>query len=87
MRSRIVFAGALLCLILPATSFAKARFLQGRVLLVGEQDALKPVIGQDVAIVESGDAARTKEGGQFRIFLKDILKAGTRITVSVEKTG
>jgi tetratricopeptide (TPR) repeat protein len=77
----------LVCLILPTTSFAKDRFLQGRVLLVGEQDELKPVVGQDVVVVESGDTARTKEGGRFRIFLKDIFMGGAKLTLAVDKKG
>jgi tetratricopeptide (TPR) repeat protein len=87
MRKPLLLATALLCLILPTASFAKDRFLQGRVLLVGEQDELKAVVGQDVVAVESGDTARTKEGGRFRIFLKDIFRGGSKITLSVDKKG
>ena len=87
MRIQLLLAMAVLSLVLPATSFAKDRFLQGRVLLVGEQDELKPVVGQDVVVVESGDTARTKEGGRFRLFLKDIFKGGAKITLAVDKKG
>ncbi len=87
MIPRILFAIVLVCLFLPPSSFAKDRLLQGRVLLVGEQDDLSPLVGQDVTLVESGDTARTKEGGRFRLFLKDIFKPGTRVTLSVEKKG
>jgi hypothetical protein len=52
--------------VLPATSFAKDRFLQGRVQLVGEQDELKPVVGQDVTVVESGDTARIR----FKVIIR-----------------
>ncbi len=87
MRIQLLLATACLSLVFPATSFAKDRFLQGRVLLVGEQDDLKPVIGQDVVVVESGDTTRTKEGGRFRLFLKDIFRGGSKITLSVDKKG
>ena len=87
MRIQLLLATAFLYVALPDASFAKDRFLQGRVLLVGEQDELKPVTGQDVTLVESGDTARTKEGGRFRIFLKDVFKPGSTITLSLEKKG
>ncbi len=87
MRRRVLLASVLVCLLLPPSSFAKDRFLQGRVLLVGEQDDLTPLVGQDVILVESGDTARTKEGGRFRLFLKDIFRPGTRMSLPVEKTG
>ncbi|MBX3334367.1 MAG: hypothetical protein KF876_09595 [Nitrospira sp.] len=85
MTRRLFLANLFLWLILPTATFAKDRFLQGRVLLVGEHDELKPLAGQDVVLIESGDSARTKEGGRFRLFLKDIFKSGTRVTLSVKK--
>ena len=87
MTRRVLLLATFACLILADSSSAKDRFLQGRVLLVGEQDELKPVVGQDVVAVESGDTTRTKEGGRFRIFLKDIFKGGSNITLSVDKKG
>jgi hypothetical protein len=87
MTRGLFLACLFLCLVLPTATFAKDRFLQGRVLQVGEQDELKPVVGQDVSLVESGDMARTKAGGRFRIFLKDHFKPGSRITLSLEKRG
>lgn len=87
MRIPLLLAAACLAVVLPATSFAKDRFLQRRVQLVGEQDELKPVVGQDVTVVESGDTARTKEGGRFRLFLKDIFKEGSKLTLAIDKKG
>jgi tetratricopeptide (TPR) repeat protein len=86
MTTHLVLATAVLCLILPTNSFAKDQFLLGRVVQVGELEELKPVVGQEVTL-EAGDTARTKEGGRFRIFLKDVFKPGSRIKLLVEKEG
>ena len=87
MTTRLIATLAGLCLIiLPMNAWAKDRFLLGRVAQVGEQEELKSVVGQEVTL-EAGDTVRTKEGGRFRIFLKDVFKPGSRIKLSVEKEG
>ncbi len=68
-------------------TWATERFLKGSVSLVGDHDEPIPLVGQDVRIQQSGDSARTKEGGLFRLFLPNHFQAGSKITLGVEKAG
>ena len=85
MKRRLIALCVLLGMLFPFVLQAKDRMLQGRVMLVGEHDELNPAVGQDVQLLESGDTVRTKEGGKFRIFTKDVFKPGAKITLAVER--
>lgn len=85
MKRSLAIFWAFLWMLSPCALQAKDRMLQGRVVLVGDHDDLKPAVGQDVILVESGDSTRTKQGGKFRLFLKDIFKSGAKITLAVER--
>ena len=85
MKKAFILIIVLFGLICTPLTGATERFLQGRVLLVGDHDELTPLVGQDVLIQQSGDSARTKEGGRFRLFLPNHFQAGSKITLGVEK--
>jgi hypothetical protein len=75
----------MMTLCVPGRLFAED--LNGRVVLVGEQDDITPAVGIDVTIDETGDSGKTKAGGLFRIALPDRLKTRGSVTLSVSKPG
>ena len=87
MKKAFIFIIVLFGLTCTPFTWATERFLKGSVSLVGDHDEPIPLVGQDVRIQQSGDSARTKEGGLFRLFLPNHFQAGSKITLGVEKAG
>jgi len=75
----------LLCAIFTTPALAGQRSIAGRVILIEKNDDQTPAVGVDVAITQTGDSDKTKANGLFRIFLRDTLKPGEPVTITVTK--
>jgi tetratricopeptide (TPR) repeat protein len=84
MNHRIVIC-LIITLFLSERAFAED--LKGRVVFVGEQNDITPAVGVDITIAETGDSAKTKAAGLFRIALTDKLKVRGSVTLSITEPG
>jgi tetratricopeptide (TPR) repeat protein len=73
--------------LLPSLLSAQERWLRGSVVSIGEHQGKIPEVNIMVTIKETGDTRNTNSQGLFRIFLKDIFKAGEKVTLIVDKPG
>ena len=76
-------------LLLALAGVAAAQKLRGNLSILGQQDERTPVVGAPVWIKEIGygDKDQSVDGGDFRLFLPEIFRAGDEITLQVEKAG
>jgi len=74
------------CLLLPGLLSAQGRWLQGKVVRIGEHGDKILDVGILVSL-ETGEPTKTDSFGQFRIFLKNIFKAGEKVTLVIDKPG
>jgi hypothetical protein len=74
-----------LLLLTPPSAAAAARELQGQILLVGEQGETVPAVNVDVTLRETGHSVSTLAQGLFRLPLPDLLRAGDRVALLVDK--
>lgn len=76
-----------LLLLVPSLLLAQERFLNGRVVFIEQSKEPRPAVGLDVTIEETRDTTRTKVQGLFRIRLRDLFRAGEKVTLLIEKQG
>ncbi|MCH8956265.1 hypothetical protein IIA28_13250, partial [candidate division KSB1 bacterium] len=75
-----------LFIVIPTLLFAQEkRWLQGKVVSIGENNEETAEENLKVTIDETGDSDITTTNGRFRIFLPAHFKAGEKITLSIKK--
>jgi tetratricopeptide (TPR) repeat protein len=77
----------LMSLLLPGFVSAQERWLRGKVVRIGEHGEKIIEVNVTVALEGQGDPRSTNSQGEFRIFLKDIFKAGEKVTLVIDKPG
>jgi hypothetical protein len=75
------------CLLLPGFLSAQERWLRGKVVRIGEHGEKIIEVNITVVIEGQGNPRNTNSQGEFRIFLKDIFKAGEKVTLVIDKPG
>jgi hypothetical protein len=71
---------------LPGILAAQERWLQGKVVSIGEHGEKILEVGIPVSL-ETGEPTSTDSLGKFRIFLKDIFKSGEKVILVIDKPG